>query len=335
MRAVPVPIEWRPELSIYASESFLRTVSPEYGWLGGVDSSGETICILPYSVIRRSIFRLIRFSVETIPLGPDLNIMTERSFLNAAVEYFRSIGADLIVPATFNSLFRTCPDGALTAPYGNSIVDLRAAEDVLWSKIHHKHRNVIRGAMKKGVTIRSGLDGLETAYRLTRESFNRSSTGVLQRARVQSRLEYGTFRDQVLSFGEWVLVLVAEHGGVAQSSAVIPFSRHSAYYMHGGSIEHPITGASNLLQWEAMKQCRDLGVGQYNFFGTRIDPIEGSKAEGIAKFKTRFGGESRRGFMWKFAFDRVKGGLYALASRVRSGGDVVDQERHKLVAPHG
>ena len=49
MKAKPINIDWDHDLSIYASESFLKTVSDEYGWLGGLDDSGKLVCILPYS----------------------------------------------------------------------------------------------------------------------------------------------------------------------------------------------------------------------------------------------------------------------------------------------
>jgi len=57
MRAIPAEISWYPGLSIYASESFLRTVGDEYGWIGGVDDFGELRCILPYTVVQKAILR--------------------------------------------------------------------------------------------------------------------------------------------------------------------------------------------------------------------------------------------------------------------------------------
>lgn len=327
---MPVPIEWHPDLPIYACDPFLRTVSGQYGWLGGVDAMGRVVCVLPYSVIDKFVFRLIRFPAQTILLKPDLDVADERRFLNAAVEYFRSIGADVIVPATVSSVFRTFPDSAIAAPYGTCIVDLTQSESQLWDHIHSKHRNVIRNAIKRGVIVRVGMEHLDAAYQLTLESFRRSADGFVARQRVESRMDYGSFTRQIRGLGPYVRVLVAEHEGTIQSAAVIPFSNHSAYYMHGGNIAHPVTGASNLLQWEALRLFRELGVRRYDFSGARIDPEDGSKAAGILKFKARFGGELTRGYMWKFSFRPLKHRLYTLAARVRSGGDVVDQERHKL-----
>jgi lipid II:glycine glycyltransferase (peptidoglycan interpeptide bridge formation enzyme) len=330
MRATRVDIAWNPELSIYASEAFLKTVSGEYGWMGGIDQSDKLLCVLPYSVIRKSVFCLIRFPTQTIMIDEGLDIEKEREFLNRVVEYFRSIEADVIIPATVNTIFRTYPDGAKAAPYGSYILNLNQGEEAIWSNLHSKHRNVIRNAMKKGVKIRSGLEYIETAYKLVKDSFRRSASGFIAKTRLEMRMDYDAFKHQVLGFGENVRVFVAEFEGVAQGCAVIPFSHHSAYYMHGGSIASPLTGAMNFIQWEAIRQFCELGVRHYDFCGARIDPEKGSKAEGLIMFKERFGGHLTKGFMWKFPLRPNKYFLYSLAARLRSGGDVVDQESHKL-----
>src|SRR6266403_244348 len=109
MRATAVKIDWHPGLPIYASEAFLKTVSDEYGWIGGIDGFGKLRCVLPYTVVRRAILRMVRFRVETISMGPELSVEEERSFLNSAVGFLRSTGADLIIPATTNTIFRTYP----------------------------------------------------------------------------------------------------------------------------------------------------------------------------------------------------------------------------------
>ena len=327
--AKPVDIAWHSGLPIYASANYLETISPDYGWVGGYEC-GELRCLLPYSIIRKAGFRLVRFPVQTISLVGVLHIVEERRFLNGAVTYFRSLGVDAIIPATFNTLFRTYPDDAIIAPFGSYVLDLTPPEDVLWENLHRKHRNVIRNARKRGVVVRTGADQIDTAFRLVRESFMRSAHGLIEKTRVDARMNGEAFRRQILALGDNVRVLVGEYEGVPQSCAVVPFSQPSAYYMHGGNIASPLTGTANLLQWDAICQCRKLGVRSYDFFGARVGAKRGSKVAGIMRFKERFGGKFVNGYMWKVPFRPVKYRLYSLAARVRSGGDVVDQERHKL-----
>jgi lipid II:glycine glycyltransferase (peptidoglycan interpeptide bridge formation enzyme) len=138
---------------------------------------------------------------------------------------------------------------------------------------------------------------------------------------------------EAASLGNNVAVLVAETPGRIHAAAIVPFSEPCAYYMHGGSAADASPGAMNLLQWEAMKYFKSLGVMSYNFVGARLDPKPGSKQEGIVNFKKRFGGFLVRGIMWKYVLDPSRAWAYSLAVRLRSRGDVVDQERHKLRLP--
>ena len=61
MKATPIEIDWNPELSIFGYEPFLNAVGDDYGWLGGMDQSGELRCILPYTIVHKAIFRMVRF----------------------------------------------------------------------------------------------------------------------------------------------------------------------------------------------------------------------------------------------------------------------------------
>jgi len=321
MQAKPIEINWHPELPIFASEPFLKAVGDDYGWLGGFDDSRKLRCILPYTVIRKAIFRMVRFRVETISLEGELDAQEEKSFLNSAIEYFRSIGADMVIPATTNTIFRTYPDGADAAPYGSLIIDLTQPEETLWSNLHSKHRNVIRNAIKKGVEIRSGTEYLDTSYALVRDTLKRSALDFMS---------YKALTRYVHSLKDNVKILVADFQGTMQGCAVIPFSDHSAYYVYGGSISEPLTGAMNLLQWEAIRQLRNLGVKRYDFVGARINPEKGSKQDGLMMFKERFGGKLSRGYIWKYSLHPLKYFTYNLAIRFLRGGDIVDAERHKL-----
>ena len=321
MIAKSVEINWHPGISIYASETFLKAVGDEYGWIGGFDNSGRLRCILPYTVLRKAFFRMVRFRVETTALGGELSVDEEKSFLNSAIEYFRSTGGDMIIPATTNTIFRTYPDGAVAAPYGSYIIDLTQSEEILWSNLHSKHRNVVRNAVKKGVEIRNGIKYLDAAFELVRDTLKRSRLGFMG---------YERFKRFVLDLKGNVKIFIAYYRGVAQGCAVVPFSSHSAYYLYGGSIWGPLSGATNLLQWEAMRLFRGLGVKRYDFVGVRIDPERESKQAGLRTFKERFGGRLFQGYMWKYSLAPVKYGLYSLAVRLLRGGDIVDQERHKL-----
>jgi len=321
MKAIPVEINWHPGLSIYAAEPFLKMAGDDYGWLGGVDDSGELRCILPYTINHKASVRMVRFRDQTLALQEELSIEDEKSFLSSVVQYFRFTGADIIIPATANAIFRTYPEGAVAAPYGTFFIDLRQPIEILWSNLHSKHRNRIRNAVKNGIEIRSGREYTQIAYELIEHTLKRSKMGFTS---------HEEFKRLVSSLDTQVKIFVACSQGAVQGCAVIPFSEHSAYYLYGGSIPDPTSGAMNLLHWEAISYFHGLKVRRYDFMGVRINPEKGSKQEGLMMFKERFGGRMDRGYMWKYPLRPLKAAIYSLGVRLLKGGDVVDAEHGKL-----
>ena len=124
--------------------------------------------------------------------------------------------------------------------------------------------------------------------------------------------------------------MIAYFQGIPQGYIVFAYSNYCAYAIYGGSVAGQQPGAIKLLLWEAIHAFKQLGIQRFDFFGARINPEDGSKQAGISSFKERFGAYLKAGYMWKYAIKPAKYSLYTLLSRIRSGGDVVDAERHKL-----
>lgn len=324
MKATPIAINWHPGMSVFASESFLKAVGDEYGWLGGFDESGKLRCILPYTIIRKMIFRMVRFRVETIYLDGELSIEEEKAFLNSVVDYFRSIGSDMIIPATTNTIFRTYPDGGDAAPYGSYIIDLTQPEEILWKNIDRIYRQNINAAIKKGVTIRDGSDNLEAAHELIVDTFKRSKLPFMN---------FSEFTHFVRGLGKNGKILIADCNGIAQSYAVFGFSDYCAYAIYAGNLDNQQQGANKLIYWEAIRLFKSLGVRCYDFVGARINPDKGSKQDTINALKRRFGAQLKQGYIWKYSIKTLPYIIYGIASHWRSGGDIVDAERHKMGNP--
>lgn len=322
LTAVPASVQWHDGLPIYASEAFLKTESDFYGWIEGLDDGGNRCCLLPYTVIRKPGLHMVRFKTETIPLLGEFDIEDERTFLNSAVEHFRSTSADLILPSGNSAVFRTYPDGASAAPYGTVIKELSQPEESLWSEMRPTHRQNIRKAEQAGVQIRIGLNYVDVCYRVIAETLRRSGAKFAA---------YDAFKRRILSLGENVEAFVAEKNGVVQGCMVAPFSRHTAYDCYAGSRFDAVRGAMPMLHWQAIRHFRTMGIRFFDFQGLRINPQKGSKQDGIASYKRGFGGRVVQGYLWKCPLRPLKFAGYSFAVRLLMGGDIVDQERHNLV----
>jgi FemAB family len=321
IRAEPIKMQWDPSLPVFAKEEFLRAVGDEYGWLGGIDEAGTLRCILPYTIMRKAGLRMVRFRVETIPCGAGLDVLEEKSFLNSVVQHFRKTRADVIIPATNNSIFRTYPEGAEAAPYGSYVIDLQQPEDVLWRSVSKTTRQNISAAQRDGVSIREGIEFLDPAYELIRETFRRSKIAFMP---------HDAFKRLVLALSEHGKLLMAEYQGVPQSYSLFAFSTPCAYWIYGGNIYHQHQGAMKLLQWEAIRLLRSFGVRRFDFFGARINPQKGSKQEGINLMKKHLGATLSEGYMWKYSLRPWRASVYSAGVRLLRGGDIVDQEGQRL-----
>jgi len=322
LRAEPVDICWNENMPVFAKEEFLRAVGSDYGWIGGIDGTGELRCVLPYTVERRGGLRLVRFRMEPTPTTDAvLTVDEEKTFLNGVVRHFRTNGADVIVPATNNAIFRTYPDGADAAPYGSYVIDLEPSEDVLWKNIGKITRQNIGTARADGVVIREGLEFLDAAHELVRETYSRSKMAFM------SRDEFQRYAEALGTHGK---LLVAEHQGTVHSCTIFAFSAPCAYAVYGGNVPQQHQGSMKLLQWEAIRRCRELGVRRFDFFGARVNPAKGSKQEAINQMKKRFGATLVEGYMWKYTLRPWRARVYSVGVRLLRGGDIVDQERHKL-----
>lgn len=319
--AEPVPIQWDETMPVFAKEEFLRAVGDRYGWLGGFDQDRRLRCILPYTVLRKSMFRLVRFRSQTIPCDGKLDLIQEKHFLNSVVQFFRRARADVIIPPSNNAIFRTYPDGADAAPYGTYVIDLRQPEEVLWSRCNKTSREAIRKAKRDGVSIHEGSDYLKQSWLLIRQTFARSHLPFMSAA------DFSRF---ILGLGRHGKLMVAVYQGVLHTCRLFGYSNRAVYVIYSGNVHDHHKGSSKLLYWDAMCTFRNLGVQCFDFYGARIAPTQGSKQHGINLVKAQLGATLHEGFIWKSPIRPLRSLAYSMAVRILRGGDIVDTERWKL-----
>lgn len=256
----------------------------------------------------------------------------ESSFLNDLSDYLKkSVKLQWLLPTPASAFFNAFPQGVIKIPFGSHVIDLSLDEEILWKNLHSKHRNVIKKAEKDGVVVQCGINkSLINDYnKMDIETWNRSNKSAIGKSVYQSMVE---------NMPENCVIYIAYLNGDPQSGAVLYFNKIMCYYMYGANKNNPHTGSGNLLQWRVIMDMKNNGVKNYSFVGCRINEDINSKYHGIQRFKERFGGELKKGYMFKKiynkwayeAFDLLVG----IANFIHTGhfgkiNDIIDQELHK------
>lgn len=297
-------------LPIFATKEFLETKSNNFGWFVSEDF------ILPFYIDKRSIFSKLVFTTQTIVLNENSD---EKEFLYSVIEKTRELNLDFIAQPMANVLFRLAPKNSKYIKWGSYVVDLTISEEELLKNMHSKHRNVIRKAIKDGVVVEE-TENISLIYENLKETMQRQN-------RAYPSLE------ELEKIKNLVKFYISKKDDIIQGCAVLPYNRFGAYYLYGGSIARPYTGALNYLHYYAMLDMKKNGVKKYDFMGARLNVEKGSKLEGIQRFKSRFGGELKEGYLWKYEYKPLKIKLIDIIQKIRYKlqgrvylGDAIEQE---------
>ncbi|MBN1373753.1 peptidoglycan bridge formation glycyltransferase FemA/FemB family protein [Candidatus Dojkabacteria bacterium] len=162
------------------------------------------------------------------------------------------------------------------------------SDDELFSGMRKNTRYYIRRAQKLGVTVRVSdkLEDLDTFINMINQMSKRKNFHALPS-------EY--FRNQfnILNKAGMQKVIVAEYKGKTIATALIVFYGNEGSYLHAASSEeNGSLQAPYLLQWEAIKHARSVGLSRYNFWGVVKDSDyhPGHPGFGYSNFKKGFGG---------------------------------------------
>lgn len=302
--------EFQNRLPIFGTQAFLELKSERFGWF--VDDH----FILPFYIDRRNIFSKLTFTTSTITLSDG----DEKAFLDAVVRKAKSLNVDYISQPLASAVFSCIPNNSISIEWGSYIIDLRQNEEDILKNMHPKHRNVIKKAIKDSVEIEV-TDCVDLVYENLKETMIRQNRAYPSRSELEKLKRFSKF-------------YIAKKDGIVQGCAVLPFNKHGAYYLYGGSISRPYTGSLNLMHYRAMLDFKELDVKKYDFMGARIGVEKGSKIEGIQRFKSRFGGELEKGYLWKYIYSQPKMKLMESIQKIRFQlkgqkylGDAIDQER--------
>lgn len=136
--------------------------------------------------------------------------------------------------------------------------------DTLWNAFKTGHRNNIRRAYKRGLTVRSGgIELLDTFYDILSESWRNLGTPLYQK---------GYFERLMNTFPDETKIFVLDHEGVPVSSALNGHFRGVVEGMWLGALPKAReVESSYVLYWEMTKDACERGYQLYHLGRSTID----------------------------------------------------------------
>lgn len=307
------------KIEVFATPAYLDFKGQEYGYVYGIVDS-NIVMYMAFIIKRKAIFCLAECQTPVISLA-EKDKAAISLFLENAVKYLgRVYNVDFICQNPAYAIFETVPKGSIYTYFGSYICDLNNSEEILWKKVHSKHRNVIRKALSEGLDVRFNKIDIRSIFSMIKETQERSGNGFISAE---------SFYNLKESFGDKMDIVSVHKGDDMHGCAVIIHDQECAYYLYGGSAGKTSSGALNLLHWQAMLHYKSIGLQKYDFVGARLSDHISDKLQGIQRFKSRFGGELYKGFLWKYVYKRHKYMLYKMICFIRNHKwdvDAIDEE---------
>lgn len=271
--------------------------------------------VAPICVYKKLFFKYALFVSEPFVYSGEDSEVGLQYFLDQVMNRLKALKIAW-VSTSAGCLFHAYPTNSLRIPFGSHVIDLSLSEEELWSKVHSKHRNSIRRAEKGEVLVRfGGKELVDDYFKLDKETWARSGKN-----------SFGTtFFNQIADgLGKCAEIVVAYKEGIPQAGGVFFKNAEMSYYMYGTSADHPEPGAANLLQWKTMLKFKNEGVKKYSFVGCRINEDENSKYHNIQRFKERFGGELKQGYMFRTELHPLIRKVFMVLYKMKNHTDLVD-----------
>lgn len=322
------PAPFAEQLPVFGMAEYLSSRSSEYGWYVGGGLA------MPFYVDRRFVFRRMVVTSEPVQLR-DGQPCAEKRFLDDFVGAVQAEGrVDFIAKPQANVVFSSAPDGCDVVDWGSYVAPLDSDDEGLLARVQPRTRSSIRRAMREGVAVEVTSD-VGVVYSLLRD------TMVRQRLPFYPSVEFlaacANCRPEVVRF------YLSSLGGRPQGCAVVFYNRLGGYYYYGGSVLNPHPGSIPLMHYRIMLDLRNSGVRKYDFMGARVRVEQGSRIEGIQRFKSHMGTTFVRGYSFRCVIRRTRYRLFNAAARLylrakgqTYPGDAIDDLRnlkHGVPAP--
>lgn len=270
-------------------------------WRFGIFKDGDTvgICQIVKEIAKRGTFLAITHG-PTIKNFENLNFNEKYDILNFLFRKIKDLGrqekADFIrVGSIFErnqenkDIFKKM--GFRDAPtFLNAeetwVLDLSLGEEELLKNMAKRTRYSIKRAQREGVIIEksNNIQDIDKFYKIYQQTTKRKNFASYP-------IDYLKKEFETFSVDNGAVLFFAIAKGEIVSSAIIIFWQDIAIYHHGASLKkYSNLCASELLQWEVIKEAKKRGIKYYNFWGIAPENQKNHPWQGFTFFKKGFGG---------------------------------------------
>ncbi len=250
-----------------------------------VEEEGDHIAASALVVIDRTTFGLQTWEIPRGPLVREKRKEKREKLLEKVMEDAKSeYGLTIFLsPPDSLSTFHFPLSSRTVHPEATRIIDLSLSDDQLLAAMKPKGRYNIGLAQKHGVHV--ALSGDVHAYaELANQTARRDGF------RGHAEAFYAHFlHDMPGSF-----LLLAEHQKKPIAGLLgVVWNGKGIYYYGASGNAHRELMAPYLLQWQAMRHCREQGCTTYDLFGIAPAPTTSTSSHpwsGVSEFKAKFGG---------------------------------------------
>ena len=313
--------------NLFQSE-FWAKMKASFGWKPLLfNNNGKLLIVLVKAIIGK-------YSIAYIPHGP------ENNGNQYSGQQLKEIGSNLrqYLPKGCFLLRYDLPNGKVQKdplvfnfapelkkslsdiqPPDTVILSLRVSEDEILKGMKSKTRYNIRLALKKGIVVtRSGVEGLDTWYRLYQETAGRDKIVIHSKEYYQKVFELSSNKQESDKNPE-IILFNAEYNNEVLAGIIISIYGDRATYLYGASSgKHRNLMPAYALQWEAIKYSKQKGCSGYDFFGIPPDENPEHPMNGLYRFKTGFGGDIiHRPGCWDLPLKPAVYMVYRWAERLR------------------
>ena len=171
-------------------------------------------------------------------------------------------------------------------PRRTILLDLAPDEAMLLSQMKEKWRYNVRLAGRKGVTVRVAETEADVCawYTLLQTTSERDTFGI-------HTLDYYLHAWRLLTEDGQARLWLAEYQGQLLAGIFVTVFAHQGIYLYGASSNEQRHLMPNyLLQWEAIRQAKQCGATNYDFWGIPETDAEDEAMAGVYRFKRGWGG---------------------------------------------